>query len=98
MSAKLILPLPGIEEVFGEEIQAEQDKVTKPQQYKTIFSEVNDGTRYKIHNDLKIKDTEIRNQWTMVSKNCYDMSSIKDIGVESAIYDKVMPFLVRTLK
>jgi hypothetical protein len=76
----------GIEEVFGEEIQAEQDKVTKPQQYKTIFSEVNDGTRYKIHNDLKIKDTEIRNQWTMVSKNCYDMSSIKDIGVEALQY------------
>lgn len=78
----------GIEEVFGEELQDEYAKVTKPEQYKTVFSEVNDGTRYKIHNDLTIKDTEIRNQWTIVAKNCYDMSSIKDVGVEALQYVK----------
>ena len=78
----------GLEEVFGEEIKEEYAKVTKPEQYQTVFSEVNDGTRYKIHNDLTIKDTEIRNQWTMVSKNCYDMSSIKDIGVEALQYQR----------
>jgi hypothetical protein len=78
----------GIEEVFGEELQDEYAKVTKPEQYKTIFSEVNDGTRYKIHNDLTIKDTEIRNQWTIIAKNCYDMSSIKDVGVEALQYVK----------
>jgi hypothetical protein len=35
-----------------------------------------------------IKDTEIRNQWTIIAKNCYDMSSIKDIGVEALQYVK----------
>tara|TARA_B110000879_G_scaffold170765_1_gene221383 strand:+ start:1807 stop:3771 length:1965 start_codon:yes stop_codon:yes gene_type:complete len=78
----------GLEEVFGEEIQEEYAKVTKPAQYQTVFSEVQDGTRYKIHNDLMIKDTEIRNQWTIIAKNCYDMSSIKDIGVEALQYVK----------
>jgi len=78
----------GIEEVFGEELKDEYAKVTKPEQFKTVFTEVNDGTRYKIHNNLTIKDTEIRNQWTMISKNCYDMSSIKDIGVEAVQYVK----------
>lgn len=78
----------GIEEVFGEEIQEEFDKVTKPQQYQTVFSEVGDGIRYKIHNGLVIKDTQIRNKWTVVAKNVYDLSSIKDQGLNALTYKR----------
>lgn len=41
-----------------------------------------------------IKDTEIRNQWTIIAKNCYDMSSIKDIGVEALQYVKNLNMLL----
>lgn len=78
----------GIEEVFGEEIQQEYDKVSKPDQYQTVFSPVSDGIRYKIHNSLTIKDTEIRNKWTVVAKNIYDLSTIKDQGIEALIYNR----------
>ena len=32
---------------------------------------------------------EIRNKWTIVSKNHYDLSSIKDQGIEALVYKKV---------
>ena len=78
----------GIEEVFGEEIQEEFDKVTKPQQYQTVFSEVGDGIRYKIHNGLVIKDTQIRNKWTVVAKNIYDLSTVRDQGLNALTYKR----------
>jgi len=65
----------GVEEVFGEEIQEEFDKVTKPQQYKTVFHVVQDGIRAAIHKQLKIADVDLRNRWTVVSRNYYDLTT-----------------------
>ena len=78
----------GVEEVFGEEIQDEYTKVGKPEQYQTIFSEVGDGIRDRIHNSLIISDKEVRNKWTIVAKNSYDLESVKDLGIEALLYKK----------
>ena len=79
----------GLEEVFGEELKAEYAQTSKPEQYQTVFSPVADGIRDRIHNSLTISDMEIRNKWTIVSKNHYDLSSIKDQGIEALVYKKV---------
>lgn len=80
--------ITGIDEVFGEEIQQEYTKVTKPEQYQTVFSPVGDGIRDRIHNNITILDTEIRNKWTIISKNTYDLSSISDVGIEAVVYKR----------
>ena len=72
----------GVEEVFGEEIQDEYRQSTKPEQYHTMFSEVGDGTRERIHNSLVISDDELRNKWTIITKHHYDLESVKDLGIE----------------
>lgn len=79
----------GMEEVFGEELQAEYTQTTKPEQYQTVFSPVADGIRDRIHNAITISDMEIRNKWTIVAKNHYDLSTIKDQGIEALVYKKV---------
>ena len=79
----------GIEEVFGEEIQEEYRQSTKPEQYQTMFSEVGDGIRERIHNTLTITDSELRNKWTILSKNHYDLESVKDLGIECLVYKKI---------
>lgn len=79
----------GLEEVFGEELQAEYAQTSKPEQYQTVFSPVADGIRDRIHNAITISDMEIRNKWTIVSKNHYDLSTIKDQGIEALVYKKV---------
>ena len=79
----------GLEEVFGEELQAEYTQTSKPEQYQTVFSPVADGIRDRIHNSITISDMEIRNKWTIVSKNHYDLSTIKDQGIEALVYKKV---------
>ena len=78
----------GIEEVFGEEIQKEYTQTTKPEQYQTVFTSVGDGIRDRIHNQLLITDKQIRNKWTILSKNCYDLSTIKDKGIEALVYKR----------
>lgn len=78
----------GVEEVFGEEIQDEYKQSTKPEQYQTMFSEVGDGIRERIHNGLTISDNALRNKWTIISKNSYDLESVKDLGIECLVYKK----------
>ena len=85
----------GLEEVFGEELQAEYAQTSKPEQYQTVFSPVADGIRDRIHNAITISDMEIRNKWTIVSKNHYDLSTIKDRGIEALVYKKVSTFSSR---
>jgi hypothetical protein len=80
--------ITGIDEVFGEEIQQEYTQVTKPEQYQTVFNTVGDGIRDRVHNNLTILDTEIRNKWTIISKNTYDLSSISDVGIEAVVYKR----------
>ena len=80
--------ITGIDEVFGEEIQQEYVQVSKPEQYQTVFSPISDGIRERIHNSLLILDTEIRNKWTIISKNTYDLSSVKDVNIEALVYKR----------
>lgn len=78
----------GMDELFGEEIQEEYVQTTKPEQYKTTYTEVGDGTRFRIHNNLAITDGEIRNRWTVISKNYYDLASTIDSNIETLVYNK----------
>ena len=78
----------GVEEVFGAEQKDEYEKTTKSTQYQTVFSEVGDGVRDRIHNTLTISDRELRNKWTILSKNHYDLESVKDLGIECLLYKK----------
>ena len=78
----------GVEEVFGAEQKDEYEKTTKSTQYQTVFSEVGDGVRDRIHNTLTISDKELRNKWTILSKNHYDLESVKDLGIECLLYKK----------
>ena len=68
--------ITGIEEVFGEEIKDEQDKVSKPIQYKTVSNIIKDGVRTYVDPKLKIVDGDIINEFATVSKNHYDLSSV----------------------
>jgi len=79
----------GVEEVFGAEQKDEFEKTTKSTQYQTVFSEVGDGIRDRIHNTLLISDKELRNKWTIVAKNHYDLESVKDRGIECLLYKKI---------
>lgn len=78
----------GMEEVFGAELKDEYNQTTKPEQYQTVFSPVADGIRDRIHNGLVISDNQIRNKWTIISKNYYDLTTIKDLGIEAVVYNK----------
>ena len=64
----------GVEEVFGEEIKDEYRQSTKPEQYQTMFSEVGDGIRERIHNSLVISDKEIRNKYPFVKGSGYSIN------------------------
>ena len=66
----------GVEEVFGEEIKEEFDKVTKPLQYQTTHHKSQDGVRKFVHKDLVINDINLKNRWTVITRNYYDMSTI----------------------
>lgn len=74
----------GIEEVFGEEIQEEFTKTTKPQQYKTVYDILDDNVRASSHPSLEIMDAEIRNRWTLISKNRYVLDGV-DAGERFAL-------------
>jgi hypothetical protein len=66
----------GVEDVFGEEIKQEHEKTTKPQQLKTTSFQWDDGVRKSSRKELIIKDYDLKNRWTIVSKNYYDLSSV----------------------
>lgn len=66
----------GTEELFGEEAKDEFKKVTKPQQYKGTHHAAQDGVRQFVHKDLEIKDINLINRWTVISRNYYDLSTI----------------------
>ena len=68
----------GIEEVFGERQREEQEKVSNPQQFKTVISTHKDGIRNFYNKDLQIIDFELKNRWTIVSKNYYDLSGVAE--------------------
>lgn len=66
----------GIEEVFGEEIREEEEKVRIPKQYNTIYSGDGDYVRKEIDKNLMIREHKLRNNFTIISKFYYDLTSI----------------------
>jgi hypothetical protein len=73
-----------IDEVFGEEIKEEYTKNIKPETYKTVSTSYRDGIRKRVFSNLKIVDSEIKNRWTVVSKNYYDLNTVPldEVAVE----------------
>jgi hypothetical protein len=65
----------GIDEIFGEKIQEEYTKNLKQEQFQTVITTYRDGIREFVNKDLKIKDYDLKNRWTVVSKNYYDLST-----------------------
>ena len=65
-----------VDEVFGAEIQDEYVKNLKPEQFQTVTTSYRDGIRNFLSADLKIEDVDIKNRWTVVSKNAYDLTNV----------------------
>jgi hypothetical protein len=74
----------GVEEIFGERQREEQEKDTNPQQFQTVLSAYKDGIRKFYNKSLDIIDFDLKNRWTVVSKNYYDLSKIveNEIAIE----------------
>lgn len=74
----------GIEEIFGERQREEQEKDTNPQQFQTVISAYKDGIRKFYNKSLDIIDFDLKNRWTVISKNYYDLSKIaeNEIAIE----------------
>ena len=81
----------GVEEVFGEEQKTEQEKVTNPQQFQTVTTAYRDGIRGFIDQSLSIVDYDLKNRWTVVSKNYYDLAKVKEnvVALEYALKSKL---------
>jgi len=65
----------GIDEIFGEKIQEEYSKNLKQEQFQSVITTYRDGIREFVNRKLKIKDYDLKNRWTVVSKNYYDLST-----------------------
>lgn len=81
----------GIEEVFGERQKEEQTKDTNPMQFQTVSTAYRDGIRSFVGRGLTIKDYDLKNRWTVVSKNYYDLTTVNtsSVGVEYTIESKL---------
>jgi len=81
----------GVEEIFGERQKEEQEKDTNPQQFQTVSTAYRDGIRTFIDKNLKIKDYDLKNRWTVVSKNFYDLDKVDSTrtAVEYSIESKL---------
>jgi hypothetical protein len=66
----------GMGEVFEDKTKDEFLKVTKPQEYKTIGQGDYDYVRSEINTTIEIADEKINNNWTIVSKNYYNLSKM----------------------
>ena len=65
-----------IDELFDPEVRDETLKITKPQQYRTIGTGINDYVRSELSKQLSISDYKINNNWTIVSKNYYELNKL----------------------
>ena len=66
----------GVEEIFGAEIQEEYTQATNPQQLVTASHSWDDGVRSSTDINLQIVDYDLKNRWTIVSKNYYNLESV----------------------
>lgn len=67
----------GIEEIFGERIEEEYTKNLKQEQFQTVISTHRDGIREFTNKRLRIVDYDLKNRWTVISKNYYDFTTMK---------------------
>lgn len=69
------------------EKEASDDKIqnAKPNEYKRIGTGSNDHIRRVLNKKLIIRDEKVYNNWTIIAKNYYDLSSITN-GAEALIY------------
>ena len=77
----------GIKDIFEEPREEDFLKITKPQQYKTIGTGKNDFVRSDLSADIQIADDKINNNWTIVSKNYYQLYRLTK-GAVAARYRK----------
>ncbi len=85
--------ITGIEEIFGEQIQDEYTKNLKPEIFQSVVSTYRDGIREFVNKKLKIVDYDLKNRWTVVSKNYYDFTKM-DLNDTALFYvapSKVAP-------
>lgn len=66
----------GVEEIFGERQAEEMEKDTNPQQFQTVSTLYRDGIRQFADRSLSIIDYDLKNRWTVISKNYYDLKNI----------------------
>ena len=81
----------GVEEVFGERQSEEQEKDTNPQQFQTVSTAYRDGIRGFVNRNIKIEDFDLKNRWTVVSKNYYDLTDVTSsaAAVEYSVQSKL---------
>lgn len=77
--------IDSVEDRFREERETEFVDTRKPNQYNTIGTQFNDYVRRAIDKNLIIREENIYNSWTIISKYYYDLSSI-DKGIDTIIY------------
>ena len=65
-----------VDEVFGTEIRDDIIKTTKPEIFQTVSTSYRDGIRNLTSIFLDIKDYDLKNRWTVVSKNYYDLTYV----------------------
>jgi hypothetical protein len=63
------------EALFGSEVEAEEKKIAKPQQYGVINTLSQDPVRSYIYKDLSIIGYDLNNNWTIVFNHYYDLAS-----------------------
>jgi hypothetical protein len=82
-----------VDELFETEVRDEILKITKPQQYRTIGTGVNDYVRSDLSNRLSISDSLINNNWVIVSKNHYELGklTINELAVKYRQLAKFTP-------
>jgi hypothetical protein len=68
--------ITGIDEIFGEKIQEEYSKNLKQEQFQSVITTYRDGIREFVSKQLKIVDYDLKNRWTVVSKNYYDLTTV----------------------
>ena len=61
---------------FGVEAEAEQVQTAKPNEYRRVGTGVNDYIRRVLNKRLVIKDEKIYNNWTIIAKNYYDLTTV----------------------
>lgn len=75
------------EELFGEEVEREIKRITKPEQFVTI-THAQDPTRHMVNKSMPINRFDLYNHWTLVSEHFYDLESLytTDGSTDAVIY------------